>query len=110
MISQKILNLLKNNNQIKEFFSDNKDIEILFKKLNQSEIKRLSIEYPNLLDLKNQYEEIKKQTIKTKDKESPILCLTLIKCDNSIKNYMKLKKIKLYIDEMDEKIIKILQN
>ena len=39
-----------------------------------------------------------------------IVVLTLVKRDNDEKNYIQLKKIKLYIDESNKKIIKILEN
>ena len=98
MISQKILNILHKNSQFYDFMRNVEDFNVLVKQLNKNEIKRLTDEYPALLvqkELKN-YESI--------------LCITLIKNNREVKNHFKLRKIKVYVDEIDEKIIKILKN
>ena len=110
MITQNILNSLKENSKIEQFLNDFEDYEILYKKLNEDEIKRLSLGYHNFLELENINHIIKKQKSKTKESYPSILCLTLIKSDINVDNYVKLKKIKIYIDELTNKIYKILQN
>lgn len=97
-IPQKILKILEKNNKVKNFIGDNEDVEILLKELDIDELNRQFNEYPNFFD-----------HIKKEDKLE-IFSLTLVKKDTSENNYIKLKKIKLYIDILNEKIIKILQN
>lgn len=102
---EKILQLPNINSQLKDFLEAVEDFEISIKKLDLKEIERFLLEYPNLFDLKNK--TIKKLT--DEDKNIPsILCLTLVKKDPG--NYVKLRKLKMYIDESNGEIIKILQN
>ncbi|MFX1256867.1 MAG: hypothetical protein ACFFAN_03330 [Promethearchaeota archaeon] len=105
MIPQNIFKTLKKNHQFKEFIKNIEDFEILIKKLNLNEIQRLSLEYPDLLKLK-----IDDQAIKAQKKFPSIFCITLIKKNFNVNNYMKINKIKVYLDELNEKIIKILHN
>ncbi|MFX1392086.1 MAG: hypothetical protein ACFFAH_00800 [Promethearchaeota archaeon] len=107
MIPDKIIQLQKFNSQIKKFLESVENFEILTKKLKLNEIQRFSREYPNLLRLKQA--EIKK-TDEYEEKFTSILCITFIKRDNEIRNYAKLRKLKMYIDESNKEIIKILQN
>jgi hypothetical protein len=110
MIHQKIFNIIKESDQIKDFFIDANDVDVLIKKITINELKALYIEYPNLLKIVNN-NKIKIKYRSDNNEISPlILCLTFIKRDFNMKNYIKLKKIKLYIDEMNEKIVKILKN
>ena len=97
MISQNILNVLNMNSQFKKFVEEIKDFKILTKKLNSEEIKRVYLEYPNLLP-------------KIREDISSIICITLVKNNLDHRNYEKLKKIKFYIDETNENILKILEN
>ena len=98
MISEKIINILKENSQFNDFIKDIENFEVLIKELNQDDIKRLSFEYPELL-----------KQINIKVSES-ISSITFIKNSSEVKNHFKLKKFKFYIDELDGKILKILQN
>lgn len=107
MINQKNLQIIKENSLIQKFLSGIKNFEISLKKLNLNEIKRLSREYPDLLKLKQL--KIEKLT-KDIDKIPSIICLTIVKSDIEIKNYEKLKKLKIYFDESNTEIIKILKN
>ena len=95
MISEKLINILKLNTQFNDFVDDIENLEVLIKKLNRDDIKRLTTEYPALL--------------KQKDVES-ILCITFIKNNSEAKNYDKLKKFKVYFDNLNEKTIKILKS
>ena len=97
MISQKLINVIKENNEIKEFFSNTNEVDVLIKNLNINELERFYIEYPNFLEMK-----------KSSEIPSTILCLTFIKRDLDVNSYTKVKKIKIYIDQMTDKIIKIL--
>lgn len=110
MITKKILKLLMENGEIKEFLKDHENFQILFKKLNKSKIMRISYEYPNFL----KSESINQMNIEQKShsiKENPsFLCFTLVKSDHNIKNYIKTKKLKIYIDELNNSIYKILKN
>jgi len=98
MISQNLTKILKDNPQFNDFMRDVEDFEVLVKELNQDDIKRLSNEYPALLGLKD-----------VKIHES-ISCITFIKNSPEVKNYVKLRKLKVYFDNSNEKIIKILRS
>ncbi len=110
MISQDILKSLKKNNEFLEFCNDISNIRVLSKRLYPEQLKRLSIEYPGFLTIeKNEFLNLN-QKIENDKKMPSFLCLTLIKNDIKIDNYIKLKKIKIYVNEINEEIIKILQN
>ncbi|MFX1445296.1 MAG: hypothetical protein ACFFHV_17920 [Promethearchaeota archaeon] len=98
---------MNKNFQIKRFLKETEGCDVLIKKLNQEEVRRINSEYPYFLKKENF--GIIKQGNKLKSREI-ISCLTLIKKDMSDKNYVKLNKIKLYINELDGKIIKTLQS
>jgi len=105
-----ILNIIKQSDVLKEFMQYSKNLEIQFKNLNTEEIKRLLTEYPDLLK-----GSIKKKVKRTEESEKNagnkrISCLTIVKTDLDQDNYKNLKKIKLYIDVLNDDIIKILQN
>jgi len=110
MLSQKILRSLKKNNHIKDFFKNNLDFEVQLKRINKNELKRLDQEHPTLFDVN--FETIKNLYESNQDRKNngPLLSVTFIKNDFSISNYKNLKKIKVYIDEISGKIIKILRN
>ena len=105
LISSKIFNILRKQTQIRDFFKDSENIEILIKRLNIEDINRLNIEYPNFLYLN-------RDDIKSKKKEAitPILSFTFLKHDLEPTNYNKLKKIKIYIDNFNYTKIRIMQN
>jgi len=106
MISQNFINILKENTKIKEFFDQKEDFEIIIKKLSNDEIKRLLIEYPNLLEI-GKSKGKNKVTLGT---TRSIICFTVVKRNLDSKNYVKLRKFKVYFDELNGKIIKILKN
>jgi hypothetical protein len=110
MIPTKFLKLLKENAQLNEFLSGYPKIDILIKKLDKRDINRLIKEYPTLfeLDLNEKQNINNKQEINTLPLS--ITSLTIIKQDFSYNNYLQSKKIRFYIDERNEKIIKIFQN
>ena len=97
IIPQKIYDIIIKDKIIRGFVNNIEKFEILFKRLTHVDIERLAIEYPNLLN-QNVYQN------------SSIICLTLIKRDISKENYTRLKKIKIYIDEKNEKVLKIMQS
>ncbi len=103
MLSQKLIEILKDNDQIRRFLKDIKNFDILIRELNQDEINRLTKEYSTLF-----IEDIKIK--KKKGSKKNIRSITIVRRDNNMDNYIKIKKIKLYLDEETEKIIKILQN
>ena len=110
MINQNIIQILKKNSKLKDFLENAVDFEVLTKNLNLNEIKRLNLEYPDLLKLKTD-KQMKGILLSEKDDDiTSILCITIVKNDIHVKNYEKLKKIKVYFDESKENIIKILQN
>ena len=110
MIPQNIFKILKDNSNLNNFLNDIEDFEIHFKKLNNNEINRLSLEYSAIFGPKfNISREDIPQKINLGDFQS-ILTLTLIKKDLTDNNYKKIKKIKFYLDDLNENIIKILEN
>lgn len=110
MLNHNFIQILKMNSKLKNFLENVKDFEVLTKKLNLNEIKRLLFEYPDMLNLKID-RQMKGEKLNEKDEDFPsLLCITIVKNDLRVKNYTKLKRIKLYIDESNENIIKILQN
>ncbi len=94
MISQDLLEVVKFNNDFKEFIGDNDNFEVFHKTLIQNEIDRLLVEYPGLFTLKNG--------------DFKISTLTLIKSDSENKNYIKSNKIKFYINEVTHEILKVM--
>ena len=48
MLSQKLIEILKDNDQIRRFLKDIKNFDILIRELNQEEIIRLTKEYSTL--------------------------------------------------------------
>ena len=110
MLNQNFIQILKLNSKLKNFIDNAKDFEFLTKKLNLNEINRLLFEYPDMLKLKID-RQMKGEKLNEKDEDFPsLLSITIVKNDLRVKNYTKLKKIKIYIDESNERIIKILQN
>ena len=99
-ISQDIITLIKYDDKVKDFLSKNVDVDVFIKKLTSDELERINKEYPKLLNLFDE-DHLNNPSI---------VVLTLVKRDNDEKNYIQLKKIKLYIDESNKKIIKILEN
>ena len=110
MVIQKVLNIIEKNPQFKEFINHIEDFEIFYKNLSVDEIRRLKLEFPDLLKSENQEQIISEQTSNNLESVKSIYSLTLIKKDKDKKNFSGLNKIKLYIDLFNEKIIKILQN
>ena len=98
MISQKLTKILKEDPQFNDFIRNVEDFEVLVKELNQDDIKRLSTEYPVLL---------KQENIKVSES---ISCITVIKNSPEAKDYVKIKKFKVYFNNSNEKIIKILRS
>ena len=110
MINQYFIQILKMSSNLRDFLENAENFEVLTKRLNLDEIKRLSLEYPDLLKLKTD-KQMKGILLSEKDDDiTSILCITIVKNDIHVKNYEKLKKIKVYFDESKENIIKILQN
>jgi len=110
MNPQGLLNILKKNTQVLDFLNNTVDFEVFFKRLNHDEIERLSTEYPYLFK-----QEINNQKTSNKQKKiegdiQSFVFIILVRHDLDSKNYTKLKKIKLYINESNGKIMKILQN
>jgi len=103
MISDKILTLLKQEAVIKNFLGNVEVYEILVKEIGSDEIVRIITEFPNLFGFKESF-------IQKKDALPSILCITIVKRDDDEDNHIKLKKIKLYIDVINDETIKILQN
>jgi hypothetical protein len=94
MNPSELLNILKNIPKISKFLEKNDNIEIILKRLTPKDIERLSLEYPNLLESSIQL----------------ISCLTLVKNEVNEQGYKNVKKIKVYIDEINEIPVKILEN
>ncbi len=109
-ISQEALKSLKKNIEFLEFCNDINNLEVLSKRLYPEQVKRLSIEYPGFLTIEKNEVLNLNQKIENDKKMPSFLCLTLIKNDITIDNYLKFKKIKFYINESNGKVIKILQN
>ncbi len=110
MISTKLLKLLKESNILIEYFSSYRDVDIMIKKLDKYDIKRLYKEYSTLFESDLNHILNGKREHKSATLDFSIISLTIIKHDFSDNNYLKLKKVRFYLDERNEKIIKILQN
>ena len=110
MIPQNIFNILKKNSQVFEFLNGNVRFEVLFKKLDYDELERLFNEYPYLLQQESNTLKTNLSQRKKEIKTQSILSITLVRRDMESSNYTKLRKIKLYFDELNGKILKILQN
>jgi len=109
MIPVRILNKLKEKNEVYNFIENTDDFEVLVKRLNLGEIKRIASEYSELLKIPLNQITNNDTISKTYDIKK-IISFTLVKNDLDNKNIVKLKKIKFYIDELNDNIIKILQN
>ena len=109
MIPVRVLNKLKEKNEIYNFIENTNDFEVLVKRLNLGEIKRIASEYPELLEIPLNQITNNDTISKTYDIKK-IICFTLVKNNLDNKNIVKLKKIKFYIDELNDNIIKILRN
>ena len=109
MIPQNLFNTLKKNTQVLDFLNNTVDFEAFFKRLNHDEIKRVSTEYPNLFEQEINDQKINNKQIKIEGAIQSIVFIILVRRDLDSKNYTKLKKIKMYINESNGKIIKILQ-
>ena len=110
MIPQNLFNILKMNTQVLDFLKNTKDFEVLYKRLNIDEIKRVSTEYPNLFKQEINNQKTNNKQIKIEGAFHSIVSIILVRCDLDSKNYTKLKKLKLYINESNGEIIKVLQN
>jgi len=93
------------NKEIKDFLKNVETIEVLIKKLKIEDIKRLSREYPNFLDYHQ--DKIEMNIIK---ELYLFLSVTLLKYNTTSKYYFNLKKIRVYINLINDNIIKILHN
>lgn len=111
LLSQNILSTIKELEIIQKFLENIEDFEVFYKKLDQNEITRVNVEYPNLFAIQattnigKVEENIPQTTI-----SNSISSLTLIKRDRQIYNPIKLKKVKIYVDENTDRIIKILEH
>jgi len=103
MDTQNFLKILKDSFQIKEFLKNSETHEILIKELSYNDNERILLEYLQLTKDLNLNKPNNKKSI-------PILCLTLVKQDFNKKNFSGLKKLKLYISEINQKILKVLEN
>lgn len=110
MINLNFIQILKMNSKLKNFLENVKNFEVLTKKLNLNEIRRLLLEYPDMLKLKIDRQMKGEKSNKNDENFPSLLCITIVNNDLRLKNHTKLKKIKIYIDESNENIIKILQN
>jgi hypothetical protein len=110
MVIQKVLTILKKNPQFKEFLNQIENFEIFYKNLSIDEIKRLKLEFPDLLKSEIQEQMFNGHKSNNLEIQRSIYCLTLVRKDKNENNYIKLKKIKFYIDVFNQKIIKIFQN
>ena len=107
---KEILVLLDKESDIKQFMMSLDDFDGLIKSLDWKEIKRLNLEYPNFLNKQILNQIQLKEESKNFENDELIICITLVKHDFNHTNYIKLKKIKIYIDAVSDKIIKVLQN
>ncbi len=81
-----------------------------WKKLSFNELKNLKLYYPDFIEI-NTNSETNINSLDLNEKNlSSILCFTFVKNEKTSKKYEKIKKIKIYIDELKEEIIKILEN
>ena len=110
MIPQNLFNILKMNTQVLDFLKNTIDFEVFNKRLNNDEIKRVSIEYPNIFKQEINNQKINNKQIKIEGDFHSMVSIIVVKSDLDSKNYTKLKKIKLYINESNGEIIKVLQN
>ena len=99
MIEQNKLELFKKHPLIENFLEGTAEFEISSKILNFKDIKRIYKEYPKF-----------ELSLYVHSKEIQIFTITIIKIDRNPENYQKFKKIKIYVNESNGKIIKILQN
>ena len=110
MIHHNLYKILHNNTQISDFLTETESFEILVKRLNHDEIYKLNDEYPFFIKKNTNNHKAKKNQVTENESFQFLSCITIVKHDINIKNYVKLKKIKIYIDELNERIIKILEN
>ena len=103
MIPEKTLRLLEEHPDVTEFVKDTDDYDILVKELKTDELIRLNKEFPKLFRFSESF-------LQKKENIPKIIGITLVKRDADKNNYIQLKKIKLYFDETNEKIIKTLKN
>jgi len=109
MLNENILKILKENHQILESIKQMENFEVLIKKLSYNELKNLKLYYPDFINIDiNSETDVDNQNLNQKD-SSIIFCFTFVKNENS-KKYEKIKKIKIYVDELKEVVLKILQN
>jgi len=107
---KKIFATLNKESKFPEFHKTSDEFELLIKYLNQKEIERLLFEYPNFLNNEIIKQINVKQESKSFENEPSIISITLVKHENNTSNYTNLKKLKIYIDAVNDKIIKVLQN
>jgi len=110
MLNENNLKVLKENQQVLELIKKKENFEVLIKKLSSNEIKDLKFFYPDFIE--NDFNSERKVNDNNLNQEiiQSIICFTFVKNEYNSKKYDKIKKIKIYIDELKEKIIKILQN
>ena len=97
-----ILNELLNNNEILELKCTN---------ISPFEFRKIIKKYPKLLPRELQEFYLSNNQGKKKKIENPnIFALTLIIPDNTIKQYKKLIKVKIYFDENNKRIFKIMRS
>jgi len=81
-----------------------------FKNLTYKEFLEISEEYPIFENFNIKEKKNEKKQYDINQNKFPISCITFVRNDKGKDNYIKLKKIKIYIDNLNNKIIKILQN
>jgi len=107
---KEILTTFNKDSKLQEFHKTSDEFELLIKYLNYKEIERLLFEYPNFLNSKIIKQIKAKQESKSFENVPSIISITLVKHENNTSNYTKLKKLKVYLDMVSNKIIKVLQN
>ncbi len=108
-ISENLLKLLENNIEIKNFLKGQTNFEFNLRRLSREDFERILTFYPNLLNLHPSDIIIYESENQIDNPSTSILCINIIKQDNSANNFMRLQKLKIYFNEKDEKILKILQ-
>lgn len=103
IIPKKLLDLISQHPKVQEFLQSAEHVEFLVKKITPHEMERLREEYPKFFN----WNESDGKNPKNQGNNYSI---TLVKNDFSPSNHTRLKKIKLYIDEDRNKIVKILTN
>ena len=103
MLSKKLFDLVSQHPATQDFLKDAENVESLVKHVTPEEVVRLKKEYPKFFIWLPSIQ-------KNDEKTNNLYSITLVKRDFSPYNYSKLKKLKLYVDEGSNKILKILSN